>query len=230
MNYAHTEAISVIPIIRNPLDYRICAKDWPGGIGYYRGMASAAFDIDLVRTAMKQSGVTQTQLAQAIRLTSQSAMSDILKGKRQVKVQEAAAIYDYLRLSMVEGDTVVSIPIIGLAAAGRWREAIDMPIGRMAMPRSVAGPRAFAIEIAGDSINKLVPNGGWAVVDPDDKVLSSEKFYLLQNADFETTVKQYFKGPARFEPASTNPEHKGFEVGECDFVVLGRVVWKGEKL
>lgn len=193
-------------------------------------MGSATFDRELVRKTMREQKMSQAKMAEALGLASQSSLSELLSGKRQVKVQEADTIYRMLGLDRIGGETIQLVPIIGLAAAGNWREAIEMPIGRLPVPKVIAGSRAFGVEVAGDSINLLVDDGGWIVVDPDDKVLVPGKFYLLQNSEFETTVKRYQKSPARFEPASDNPTHMPFEVGEQDFVVLGRVVWKGEKL
>jgi SOS-response transcriptional repressor LexA len=200
----------------------------PERIAYDADMALAAFDKDAVKAAMKAQKVSQTRLAEVLRIP-QSGVSDLLQGKRQVKVQEADVIYRLLGIERVGGDVHI-VPVIGLAAAGRWREAVEMPIAHLPVPKQVAGSRSFGVEVAGDSINLIAEHGAWLVVDPDDKALVAGKLYLLQNGDFEVTIKRYQKMPARFEPASTNPEHVAFEAGEVDFIVLGRVVWKGEKL
>jgi phage repressor protein C with HTH and peptisase S24 domain len=50
---------------------------------------------------------------------------------------------------------------------------------------------------------------------------------LIQNGEHEATVKMYQRSPARFEPCSTNEDHKSFLVAETDFTVIGKVVWKG---
>jgi SOS-response transcriptional repressor LexA len=79
-------------------------------------------------------------------------------------------------------------------------------------------------------MDKLIEDGGWIVVDPDQKDLQHGKSYLIQNAEHEVTVKLYQRSPARFEPMSTNDEHKSFLVSDAEFFVLGRVVWKGAPL
>lgn len=178
---------------------------------------------------MKKQKVSQVTLSEVLGIP-QSGVSDLLRGDRGVKVQEADTIYRYLGLSFMDGVSVVTVPVIGLAAAGHWREAIEDPITRITMPKGLAGAKAFGIQIAGDSMNKLIEDGGWVVVDPDDRELVNEKVYLLRNEDFEVTVKQYRTNPPRFEPVSTNEEHKAFLVSEHDVVVVGRVVWKGERL
>jgi len=193
-------------------------------------MAEFVFDREAVRRKLKDTGVSQQALAEGAGLTHRSAVAKILAGERQVKVDEAARIYNFLRLVPIEQERTRVVPIIGFASAGRWREAVEMPIGRMTLPHHVAGARAFAVEVQGDSMNKLIEDGGWIVVDPDDKVLAPGKTYLLQNAEFEVTVKQYQKTPARFEPVSSNSEHECFLASDHDFVVLGRVVWKGSPL
>lgn len=191
-------------------------------------MADFDFDLDAVRAAIKASPHTQADVAQAIGLTSQSAMSNILNGKRQVKAAEAQKIYQFLGIRREPNFRVV--PVIGIAAAGSWREAIQMPLGHMPIPNSIGSDRSFGIEVSGDSMNLLVQDGGWVLIDPARKELYDECCYLIVNGDNEATVKRYRTKPARFQPVSTNPEHKEFAVADTDFVVLGRVVWKGERL
>ncbi len=194
-------------------------------------MTESVFDIDRVRAAMAEQGVTQTRLAQVLGLTSQSAVSNILKGTRAVKADEAARIYALLGIaSPLAPPEIVSVPIIGITNAGAWREAITMPIGHMPLPLRVAGKRSFALEVSGDSMDLLIEDGGYVVVDPDRKELTPGSCYLLQNGDHEATVKLYRRDPARFEPCSSNPTHSGFLVADTDFVVLGRIVWKGAPL
>jgi len=195
-----------------------------------RRMAEFAFDRDAVRAAIKASGFSQEEFAAEVGLPHRSALLKILSGERRVKVEEAGRIYQKLRLVPIDHEATRTVPIIGFASAGKWREAVEVPIGRMTLPAHVAGAKAFAVEVKGDSMNKLVEDGGWIVVDPDDKVLAAGKSYLLQNSDFEVTVKQYQKGPPRFEPVSDNADHKCFLASDHDFVVLGRVVWKGSPL
>lgn len=187
-------------------------------------MDTKAFDADLVRAKMQERGVTQTDLARVVRLTSQSAMSNILKGKRRVTAEEARIIYNYLGIKDEPNFRVA--PVIGITSAGNWREAIEVPIGSIPYPSSVAGPRAFGLEVSGDSMDLVIEDGGWVLIDPDRKELRPGSCYLISNGD-EATVKMYQRTPPRFEPCSTNPDHKSFLVSESDFTVIGQVVWKG---
>jgi repressor LexA len=204
----------------------LSATDFPR-LSDNRRMSAFAFDRERVKAALKSSPWTNDAFAKEVGLTHVSALYKILKGERDVKADEAARIYSTLRLAPEGAVSVHVVPIIGLAAAGQWREAIEMPLGRMMVPSSIAGARSFGVEVKGDSMDQLIEDGGWIVVDPDDKVLSPGKCYLLQNGEHEVTVKQYQKNPPRFEPVSSNPDHDGFLVSDCDPVILGRVVWKG---
>lgn len=185
------------------------------------------FDLDAVKQRMIENNVTQTQVARALGL-NQSAVSNLLAGRRQVKVHEAVAIYRYLRIETSPG--VVFVPIIGISSAGNWREAIELPRGALPIPTDLAGTRAFAVEISGDSMDLLVPEGAFVVVDPDQTQLFNDKVYLIDNGENETQVKLYRSNPARFEPASRNETHSTIFVGNDSVTVIGRVVWQGQPL
>ncbi|CAB4140208.1 LexA SOS-response transcriptional repressors (RecA-mediated autopeptidases) [uncultured Caudovirales phage] len=193
-------------------------------------MADFTFDPALVRDRMKFYGISQAKMARDIGLPSQSAFSNILNGTRKVTVQEAAAIYRILGITFAPEPNVTAIPIIGLANAGSWREAIQMPIGYTAVPNRAAGPKSFALEVSGDSMDLIIEDGGYVVVDPDRKELLPGKCYLIMNGEHEATVKMYQRDPSRFEPCSSNPQHQPFMASDKDFVIVGRVVWKGSPL
>ena len=190
-------------------------------------MAQLAFDPERVRSAMSEQKVTQSDLAKVTGL-NQSAVSNILNGSRRVKVEEAETIYSFLGIG--RSPDVQQVPIIGLASAGNWREAILVRGGTMPVPPNVAGAKAFAIEVKGDSMDKIIPDGGFAIVDPDQTQLYNDKVYLIQNGEHEAQVKLYRSNPARFEPASNNELHCTYFVGQEPVRVIGRVVWQGAPL
>ena len=211
-----------------------------------------AFDAILVRQTMKARTISQSELARALGFTSQSAVSALLAGKRRVTVDEAAAIYDLLGLSDAAQTTAPTpfsqpepasarfrethsaqnapdyaiVPVIGIAGAGRWREAIEMPLGHMPVLGRMAGHGVFGIEVSGDSMDQLIDDGGLILIDPGQKELSPGGVYLITNSGGEATVKRYRRDPARFEPCSNNPQHQSFLISDDDFSVLGKVVWK----
>lgn len=209
-----------------------------------------AFDAMLVRKAMKARAISQAQLAQNLGFTSQSAVSALLAGKRRVTVDEAAAIYALLGLDQAGPATSAAVqpasarlrdsgadrdmpdygvvPVIGIAGAGRWREAVELPLGHMPVPARLSGRSVFGIEVSGDSMNLLIEDGGLILVDAGQKELAPGGVYLIANSRGEATVKRYRRDPARFEPCSSNPAHHPFLISDDDFSVLGKVVWKSE--
>lgn len=207
------------PMLINAEDYPPCD---------IRLMIETDFNVEAIEAARKAAGATQAALAQAMKLPSQSAYSNILKGKRRVSTEEARRAYDFLGLRQLA--TIQMVPIIGITNAGHWREAIIMPLGELPIPTGKASEDSFALEVSGDSMDKLINDGGHVIIDPRDKELREGRSYLISNGDHEAMVKRYRTNPSRFEPVSTNPVHKAFLVSDCDFSVLGRVVMKIEQL
>jgi repressor LexA len=114
------------------------------------------------------------------------------------------------------------VPLIGVIAAGNWREAIEDAIDLI--PTTKGGPHTFALKPAGDSMDKVLVGDPVIFVDPDDIELRDTKLYAVMNSDGETTFKKFRTDPMRFEPCSSNPAHKTFLVGAEPFVIVGRVV------
>jgi repressor LexA len=114
------------------------------------------------------------------------------------------------------------IPVLGTVSCGNWKEAIQNTTRRV--PTVFGGKHAFALEPEGDSMNKLIPLGGYVIVDPDQLRLDDGKSYVIMNEDGEATAKMYRSNPPRLEPCSTNEEHQSILVGERPFRVIGRIV------
>lgn len=112
------------------------------------------------------------------------------------------------------------IPVIGMIAAGNWRDAIQNPIGEI--PILNANPHMFALRVAGDSIDKVAADGSYVAIDPTDPTLSDGAIYAVQNADGETTLKRFRRDPDRLEPDSTNPAHKAIVLGQEAITIIGR--------
>lgn len=125
---------------------------------------------------------------------------------------------------------IAFIPKIGKIAAGNWQEAVALTNEYTPIPDGISGKRLFALEAMGDSMDRLIPDGGFVVIDPDRRELANDKVYAVMNGDNETTVKRYCEGPPRLVPCSTNPAHKDILFGEEPVIVIGRVVYVGARL
>lgn len=122
------------------------------------------------------------------------------------------------------------VRLVGDIAAGRWKEAVERYDKLIPVPDGIGGPNAFALRPVGDSMNKIVGDDGFIVVDPDQRDLLDGRPFAISNGEGETTFKLYRSSPPRLEPCSTNPEHESIVVGRSPFTVIGRVVFAGQFL
>jgi repressor LexA len=112
------------------------------------------------------------------------------------------------------------IPVIGLIAAGNWREAIQSPDGFI--PAVGATEHMFALKVHGDSIDKIAPDGAFISIDPTSPHLQDGDLYAVQNGDGEATVKRFRRSPDRLEPESSNPVHRPIMLGKEPITIIGR--------
>ena len=168
---------------------------------------------------LRDMGVKGKEIAELLNIAP-SAVSALYKGTRRLRHDEAMKL-----MKVITGTTAKELPVIGMAGAGAWVEAIEHSRATVTLPMpmyaDVGG--AFAVEVAGDSMNVVLPEGSYAIIDPGQTDLFSGHLYLLRNGEGEATIKAYKNDPARFEPMSDNPEYGPFLVGSTDFSVIGRV-------
>ena len=162
-------------------------------------------------------------------------MAKLENGRLRLSLDYAEEIADVLGVSIFEvlgfDDVGVRpIPVIGVVHAGNWGEAVEMSEERQAIPGDVRGVNLFALRPTGDSMDLIVQEGGFIVVDPDDRDLKDGKLYTLMNMHGETTFKRFCASPLQFEPVSTNPNHQPIPIGSEPFQVIGRVVYTGQPL
>lgn len=117
------------------------------------------------------------------------------------------------------------VPLLGAVAAGNWREAVLDTSETFPVPEWLAGRNCFALRIEGDSMDKIVADGGVIVVNPDDLDLVSGRVYVVANGGHETTFKRYSADPARLLPCSNNPAHLPIEIGREPFRTIGRATY-----
>lgn len=178
-------------------------------------MAAIKTEQDLI-AALREAEIPQRAIATKLNLAP-SAVSNIFSGTRGIKFEEAIALISMLP----ERAAGHELPLIGMAGAGAWLEAVEVTRRNIFVPAGLRGE--FAVEVVGDSMDLVLPDGSIAVIDPSDTSLFVGKLYLLLNAEGEGTIKRYRTDPARFEPVSSDPFHKPFEIGSIDIKVIGRV-------
>ena len=192
-------------------------------------------DIETIRARMDSIGLKNKDLAEWIGISADK-VSKALKGVRAFKADEMDRIREVLRLAEAappSAPAARTMPLLGMVSAGRWQEAIgaDGTRGERIPTFDPHTPKnAFAVQVTGDSMDRIIEDGGTIIVDPDDRALYPKRFYVVRNSHGETTFKQFLSDPARLSPCSTNPIHKEMVVGEEPFEVVGRVIWRGSRM
>lgn len=180
-------------------------------------------DVDeLKRLMAKYPDETQAELSRLVGI-SPDKMSKTLKGIRSLKVREANILRRYF--DSLEGERAErphQLPIVGLVSAGTWREGFEHIMGYMPSPDPALSRDAFVVIVEGDSMDRVAEHGEAIIVDPRQRELVNGKFYVIRNAEGETTFKQYHENPARLEPCSSNPHHQTIFPGQEGFEVIGR--------
>ena len=120
---------------------------------------------------------------------------------------------------------VRAIPVISWVAAGSLAIAEE--------PWGIEGERkisvcdvpdtTFALDVSGNSMNRVASDGSTIVVDYADRELVAGRYYVIKVGD-DATFKRFRDNPARFEPESTEPHDTIFVTSDVDLSVVGRVV------
>lgn len=127
----------------------------------------------------------------------------------------------------------VDVPLYGSIAAGTPIEMIEVegthPVPKKVMDRH---PDAFLLRVEGESMNRILPNGCYALVDPCDDVDHDNQPYAVCVNGYDATIKRVKKLAYGFEldPDSTDPTFKAkiYDYGEDGtdrITVIGRIVY-----
>ena len=131
------------------------------------------------------------------------------------------------------GTRVRMVPMIGTCPAGEWREAAENTDEFTPVPVHLKGQNLFALRPDGTSMDLIVPSsseGGFIIVDPDQRELIDGRCYVVTNDQHEVTFKKFSANPLALLPCSSDPEHRPIPIGSSPFTVVGRVVYAGQDL
>ena len=187
--------------------------------------------------------MTQAELASAVG-TSQQNIQRYEKGRVSPSTPMLAEIANALdvTLSYLLGidsspaptsDGFIEVPLYGSIAAGTPIEMLptdDMhPIPIIVRDKY---PDAFLLKVRGESMNRVLPNGCYALIDPAKTVERDGKLYAVCVNGYDATIKRVRKLANGYElaPDSNDPTYRaqvydyGIE-GTDEITVIGRVVW-----
>lgn len=131
------------------------------------------------------------------------------------------------------GNEFVDVPLLGSIAAGKPIEMDEVddthPVPAKVMEEH---PDAFLLTVEGESMNRVLPNGCYALIDPCEDVERDNQPYAVCVNGYDATIKRVHKLENGFElrPDSTDPtiKPKVYDYGEPgteQITIIGRVVY-----
>lgn len=124
-----------------------------------------------------------------------------------------------------------SLPIVGAAHAGDPSPAYELDGGTLDCPEEYCREGNFFIRINGDSMDRQLVDGTYALIDVHAQVNSGDIALVKVNGD-DATVKRvkFMDGIAVLEPDSSNPDHRRRMIDSSNpespkVRILGKVVY-----
>jgi repressor LexA len=189
---------------------------------------------------VEKSGYSDAEIARRLGV-NRSTISRWKSGEQSPplpKVKEIANFFGVSPMVFVDEGRVpvagksVEVPLYGSIAAGVPLEMIEVD-EYIEIPENIADmyPDAFLLRVNGDSMNRVIPNGMYALITPHEAIKSGDIVAINVNGH-EATLKRFFRNrnTITLEPDSYNPEHRPLTLdctkGECDEIkILGKMVW-----
>lgn len=205
---------------------------------------------DAIKRLIKEKYGSIPKFAKAIGLPASSIYSSLERGIANTRTELSDKIYrslnidwetaklddnyQCLKLKVATPDTnMVDVPLYGAIAAGTPIEMTPIE-NTQPIPAKVheLHPNAFLLKVEGNSMNRVLPNGSYALIDPCKTVERDGAPYAVCINGYDATIKRVRKLNNGFElvPDSTDPtyEVKTYNYNEPDaltITVIGRVVY-----
>ncbi len=132
-----------------------------------------------------------------------------------------------------EDPDFVEVPLYGSIAAGTPLEMIPADETH-ALPYAIhqKHPHAFFLKVCGESMNRVIPNGSYALVDPDMTDIRDGKIYAVSVDNATATIKRVrlHEQSIELEPDSNNSSFISHTFDRASSTrrklhILGQVVW-----
>lgn len=193
-------------------------------------------------------GLTQQELAEIAGVTNKavSAWESNSKEPRIGAIEKIANHFGLKKSNLIDEDGMDLVtssqtvdpnapiylkPMFGAIAAGtpiemlRADECIEVP-------KCIVEtyPAAFLLKVSGDSMNKVVPNNSYALINPQEEVKNGDVVAVAVNG-YDATLKRFYKlqNTTVLEPDSYNAEHvaQTFNSLESEptLNIIGKMVW-----
>lgn len=205
---------------------------------------------DAIRRLIKKNYGSIPKFAAVIDVPENSIYSALSRGMGNTRTELTDKIYrelnidwdtaklgdDYRGLKLktaVPNTNMVDVPLYGAIAAGTPIEMTPVE-NTQPIPAKVheLHPNAFLLKVEGNSMNRVLPNGSYALIDPCKTVERDGAPYAVCVNGYDATIKRVRKLNNGFQlvPDSTDPtyETKTYNYNEPEtqtITVIGRVVY-----
>ena len=131
-------------------------------------------------------------------------------------------------MPVVASGATVPLLTLGRVHAGALTDEEEAE-RRVEVPASVCAghPRAFALEVEGDCMNRVIPEGSHVMVDPDRQP-SNGSIAVVETEDYRAVMRRWYKGSTKLMLSADSFEDYEdmiFGMDDGPVRVIGTVVW-----
>ena len=191
---------------------------------------------EMIKYYRKKLGLTQEELGNYVGVQKsaiakyENGRIENLKRSTIEKLSELFGILPSELLGIGATNNVMSntTNVIGVVPAGTPLEAIEDIIGEIEYPSRFANKEVFALQIKGDSMNKVLPDGCIGLFEKTSTLENGEIGAIMVNGD-DATVKKFYRLTDSYvlEPLSFNPEQHPLIIkdGTVPVHAIGKLIW-----
>lgn len=191
---------------------------------------------EMIKHYRKKLGLTQEELGNYVGV-QKSAIAKYENGRienlKRSTIEKLSELFgilpsELLGISATSNVMTNTTNVIGVVPAGTPLEAIEDIIGEIEYPSRFANKEVFALQIKGDSMNKVLPDGCIGLFEKTSTLENGEIGAIMVNGD-DATIKKFYRLTDSYvlEPVSFNPEHHPLIIkdGTVPVHAIGKLIW-----
>lgn len=197
-----------------------------------------------IAEARKLRNITQAELAEKMR-TTQQTIQRYETNQVNIRMDKMIEMSEILNVSLAyllgmsskpelsEASDMVPVPLLGSISSDTPIEMINVD-ETYDIPSEIHDkyPQAFLLKVVDDSMNRVLPNGCYALINPCKEAIEPMKAYVVCVDDFDATIQRVKPLSNGYEliPDSIDPTFRSqiFDFNEVDtqsVSIIGEVIW-----
>lgn len=197
-----------------------------------------------IAEARKLRNITQAELAEKMR-TTQQTIQRYETNQVNIRMDKMIEMSEILNVSLAyllgmsskpelsEASDMAPVPLLGSISTDTPIEMINVE-ETYDIPSEIHDkyPQAFLLKVVDDSMNRVLPNGCYALINPYKEAIESMKAYAVCVDDFDATIQRVKPLSNGYEliPDSIDPTFRPqiFDFNEVDaqsVSIIGEVIW-----